>query len=119
VAEETSAERSARLDRKIEVLEKEIARLQRLLEEVLRAGTGVNNGEVRAANTAGRTDYTAVQQLPISVQIPTNPHVTGPSLEHVSGSVRISQGETLYRIGVKNLGRYDPQIVKEIRKLNP
>jgi transposase len=38
VAEETSAEKIARLERKIEVLEKEIARLQQLLEEALRAG---------------------------------------------------------------------------------
>jgi transposase len=37
VAEETSTEKIARLERKIEVLEKENARLQRLLEEALRA----------------------------------------------------------------------------------
>ena len=37
MAEETSAEKIARLERKIKVLEKEIARLQRLLEEALRA----------------------------------------------------------------------------------
>jgi transposase len=38
VAEETSAEKITRLERKIEVLERENARLQRLLEEALRAG---------------------------------------------------------------------------------
>jgi transposase len=37
VAEETSAEKIARLEREIEVLKKENARLQRLLEEALRA----------------------------------------------------------------------------------
>ena len=90
---------------------------------VLAVVTGVNNDEVRAANTAGRIEHPidnpAVQQLPVSAQIPTNPQVIDPPLEHVPVSVRILQGQTLYRISVENLGRYDPQIVTEIRNLNP
>ena len=37
----------------------------------------------------------------------------------VQESVRVLQGQSLYRISVDNLGRYDPKVLTEIRNLNP
>jgi general secretion pathway protein A len=80
---------------------------------------GVSKGGARAASSSGRIDNPVAQQLPVSAQIPTNPEVIGPSFKQERRSIRISQGQTLYRISVENLGRYDPQILEEIRNLNP
>jgi len=80
---------------------------------------GVSRGGVGAANPSGRIDNPVAQQLPVSAQIPANPEIIGPSFKQERRSVRISQGQTLYRISVENLGRYDSQILEEIRNLNP
>lgn len=58
---------------------------------------------------------------PAAVPIPTaapdrnSPVATGPA----PNSVRVMPGETLYRLSVKNLGRYDRDTLNQIRGLNP
>jgi general secretion pathway protein A len=80
---------------------------------------GVRKGGVRAASPSGRIDSPVAQPLPVTAQIPTNARTIGPLFKQQQRSVRISQGQTLYRISVQNLGRYDSQILEEISNLNP
>jgi hypothetical protein len=42
-----------------------------------------------------------------------------PGLRQAPGPVHILQGQTLYRISVENVGRYDSQILAKLRSLNP
>ena len=85
---------------------------------VLAAGIGVNKGEVPAPNTAEAIHNSAAEQL-LAVQNLTNPEVKSSSIERQPGSIRVSQGQTLSEISVETLGRYDPQILAEVRNLNP
>jgi len=86
---------------------------------VLGVVTGVNRREVGAVNTAGQIESEMVQKVPAPSRIPTNLKVTETANEQEPGSIRIVPGQTLYHISVENLGRYDPQILEQIRTLNP
>jgi hypothetical protein len=85
---------------------------------VLAAGTGVNKGEVPAPNTVEAIHNSAAQQLP-AIQNLTKPEVESSSVKQQPGSIRVSRGQTLIQICVETLGRYDPQILAEVRNLNP
>jgi type II secretory pathway predicted ATPase ExeA len=85
---------------------------------VLAAVTGVNNSEVRAANSVDSVNNAAAAQMP-PVQTPTNPQVKNSSIDQGPRSVRISRRQTLSQLCVRTLGRYDPQVLAEIRDLNP
>ena len=84
---------------------------------VLAASTGVNNGEVWAPNTAEAIHNSAAEQLP-AVQNLANPEVKNTSIKQQPGSIRVLQGQTLSQISVETMGRFDPQILAEIRNLN-
>ena len=85
---------------------------------VLAAVTGVNKTEVRAANTVGAIHNSAAEKLP-AVQNLANPEVKNTSIKQQPESIRVSKGQTLSQISVETLGRYDPQILAEVRNLNP
>jgi type II secretory pathway predicted ATPase ExeA len=80
---------------------------------------GVKKGKVRAANTAKPIGNGTVELSPIPVQSSARSKVDDSSTLQQPGLVRIAQGQTLYHVTVENLGRYDPQILAEIRTLNP
>jgi len=86
---------------------------------VLAVATGIQSSDVLTINTAGKIDDSALQQQPVPEERPAEPVPIASSLEQVQESVRISPGQTLYQISVDNLGRYDPQVLAEIRNLNP
>jgi type II secretory pathway predicted ATPase ExeA len=86
---------------------------------VLAGVTGVNNGDVRGANTAGRIDNPPAQQLPVPALIRKDPEAIDTPFEQEPGTVLIAQGQTLYQLSEEHLGRYNPQILAEIRNLNP
>ena len=83
--------------------------------------TGVDKYELRSANnkSPGLMNSAVVARLPVPAQSPINLQVTEPPLEHAPRPVQISEGQTLSRISVENLGRYDQQILEELRNLNP
>jgi general secretion pathway protein A len=83
--------------------------------------TGVDKYELRSANnkSPGMMNSAVVARLPVPAQSPINLQVTEPPLEHAPRPVQISEGQTLSRISVENLGRYDQQILEELRNLNP
>lgn len=85
---------------------------------VLAIGAGFNYREIKASDTAKASDP-VLRSSPSSVQKPSGAEDTN----HLTGSGRrslsVSPGQTLYRISIENLGRYDPQILEEIRALNP
>ena len=86
---------------------------------VLAVATGVQPSDVLAVNTTGKIDDLALQQELVPQQQPANPAPVASSREQVQESVRVLQGQSLYRISVDNLGRYDPKVLTEIRNLNP
>jgi type II secretory pathway predicted ATPase ExeA len=86
---------------------------------VLAVATGIQSSDVLTINTAGKIDDSALQQQPVPEERPAEPVPIASSLEQVQESVRISPGQTLYQISVDNLGRYDSQVLAEIRNLNP
>jgi len=86
---------------------------------VLAVATGIQSSDVLTINTAGKIDDSALQQQPVPEERPVEPVPIASSLEQVQESVRISPGQTLYQISVDNLGRYDSQVLAEIRNLNP
>jgi type II secretory pathway predicted ATPase ExeA len=86
---------------------------------VLALVTGVNKGEVRAADTAKLIGTRSVEQATVPVQSSRKPEFNDSSTTQPPELVRISQGQTLYHVTVEDLGRYDPQILAEIRTLNP
>ena len=86
---------------------------------VLAVATGVQPSDVLAVNTTGKIDDLALQQELVPQQQPENPAPVASSREQVQESVRVLQGQSLYRISVDNLGRYDPKVLTEIRNLNP
>jgi hypothetical protein len=69
----------------------------------------VNDGGVQAANTTDKIDDVTVQGIHVAAQI----HLDE------SDSVLVSPRQTLYRISVNSVGRYDPELFAEIRSLNP
>jgi hypothetical protein len=83
--------------------------------------TGFNKNESRSTNSkaAGGMDSAEVEGLPFPAQPPINLQVLEPSPERAPMPVQISQGQTLSRISVESLGRYDRQILDELRILNP
>lgn len=85
---------------------------------VLAAGISINKGEVPVPNTVEAIHDSRAEQLP-AVQNLANPEVKSPSIKQQPGSIHVSQGQTLSQISVETLGRYDPQILAEIRNLNP
>ena len=86
---------------------------------VLTVATGVQPSDVLAVNTIGKIDDLALRQEFVPQQQPANPAPVASSREQVQESVRVLQGQSLYRISVDNLGRYDPKVLTEIRNLNP
>ncbi|MFZ0519484.1 MAG: AAA family ATPase [Candidatus Acidiferrales bacterium] len=60
------------------------------------------------------TDNHTTQGAPVS-----SPGTQPASALPPPASVQITPGETLYRISVKNLGKYDPEVLTKIRGLNP
>jgi general secretion pathway protein A len=86
---------------------------------VLAVATGLNYSEVRAANVAGVIHNPAASAVTVSPDVPASAEVTDTLLHAERRALSILQGQTLYRISVTNLGRYDPQILDEIRDLNP
>jgi type II secretory pathway predicted ATPase ExeA/LysM repeat protein len=86
---------------------------------VLAVVTNINKGEALTARTVGTTEYAAPQRVSASAHVLTKTTVIAPLPSTVPLSVRVTQGQTLYRISVENLGRYDSQTIKEIRSLNP
>ena len=86
---------------------------------VLAVAIGVKNDEVRVANAAARIDSPTTQQVSVPVQVPATIEGVTPPLDQAPGAVHISQGRTLYRISVENLGRYDSQILAKLRNLDP
>jgi general secretion pathway protein A len=70
-------------------------------------------------------EVSSVQPMPIAeapdrlapADRPTAQVVSAPA--PVQDSVRIMPGETLYRISVKNFGKYDRDVLDQIRGLNP
>jgi LysM repeat protein len=42
-----------------------------------------------------------------------------PTPDPASETIRVSQGQTLYRISVKQFGKYNQALLQEIRDLNP
>jgi hypothetical protein len=86
---------------------------------VLAVATGIQSSDVLTVNTAGKIDDSALQQQPVPAERPPEPGPIASSSGQVQESVRISPGQTLYQISVDNLGRYDPQVLAEIRNLNP
>jgi type II secretory pathway predicted ATPase ExeA len=86
---------------------------------VLTVATGVQPSDVLAVNTIGKIDDLALRQEFVPQQPPADPAPVASSREQVQESVRVLQGQTLYRISVDNLGRYDPKVLTAIRNLNP
>jgi type II secretory pathway predicted ATPase ExeA len=77
------------------------------------------SGTPRAVNQAQRVDNPIAQPVPSSTEIQPNPVFIDSSRKRTPESVRISEGQTLYHVSVENLGRYNPQVLKQIRQLNP
>jgi hypothetical protein len=63
---------------------------------------------------ANPTDTHAAHAAPVSSSVTQPAHALPPP-----ASVQVTPGETLYRISVKNLGKYDPEVLTQIRGLNP
>lgn len=70
--------------------------------------------DAAALAKASPTDTHATEAAPVPSSV-TQP---APALPPPA-SVQITPGETLYRISVKNLGKYDPEVLTQIRGLNP
>jgi type II secretory pathway predicted ATPase ExeA len=86
---------------------------------VLTVNSGPQRREVRASSIPETIDNLAVGETAVPAQMRATSAAVGSAPESEPRSVRILRGETLNRISVENLGRYDMQILEEIRSLNP
>jgi hypothetical protein len=84
----------------------------------LAVGARVDKGEIRVASASGKSEAAAEQSLPARLSL-INPQASDSSLEHSPSTDRILHGQTIYRISLENLGRFDSKILAEIRNLNP
>jgi len=86
---------------------------------VLATITAVNKNEGKTVKPPSGSESADVEQLPAPTQLPILLDVIEPSVNQSRMPVQISEGQTLSRISVENLGRYDQGVLEELRNLNP
>jgi general secretion pathway protein A len=86
---------------------------------VLAAVIAVNRNQGKTIKAAVSTESVVVEQLPFPAKPPPLLQVNEPSIKNAPMPVQISEGQTLSRISVENLGRYDGRILEELHNLNP
>ena len=75
----------------------------------------VNRGEPQSTHVPSET----VLPLPALPILTENIDSATPPIEQPPDSVRVKPGQTLYRISVDKFGKYDGEILQELRGLNP
>jgi general secretion pathway protein A len=85
---------------------------------VLAAVTSVSNSDLRAADPVPAAYGPMLEQVSIPEKISASPVGIEPPHKREPSTVRLLEGQTLYQISVRDMGRYYRQTLDKIRKLN-